>query len=108
MPTSKKSRKCSAGAHRQCWNASENSALREKKSAFYKKQYPEKVAAYLEKIKDIPKEKIVYIDETCIETLVYRQYARSPWGQRLNMRISGKRPCRGSVQRQIDCSILLQ
>ena len=38
--------------------------LREKKSTFYKEQAPKQVEAYLEKIKDIPKDTLVYIDET--------------------------------------------
>ena len=66
----------------------------EKKSSFSKEQDPEKVAAYLEKIKDIPDEKLVYVDKTGIETQMYRRYARSPSGQRVNMRISGKRHVR--------------
>ena len=46
--------------------------LREKKSTFYKEQAPKQVEAYLEKIKDIPKERLVYIDETGIQTQLYR------------------------------------
>ncbi len=42
-----------------------------KKNTFYKEQAPKQVAAYLEKIKDIPKEKLVYIDETGIQTQMY-------------------------------------
>ena len=48
-----------------------------KKSTFYKEQDPKQVEAYLEKIKDISKEKLVYIDETGIQTQMYRQYAHS-------------------------------
>ena len=40
--------------------------LAKKKSAFYKEQDPKQVKAYLEKIKGILKEKLVFIDETCI------------------------------------------
>ena len=65
-----------------------------KKSTFYKGQAPKQVEAYLEKIKDIPKEKLVYIDETCIQTQMYRQYARSKRGKRVNIRINGKRHAR--------------
>lgn len=45
----------------------------EKKSTFYKEQAPEQVETYLEKIKDIPKEKFVYIDENGSQTQRYRQ-----------------------------------
>ena len=38
---------------------------------------------YLEKIKDVPKEKIVYIDETGIDNCLSRQYGRSPKGARV-------------------------
>ena len=34
------------------------------KSTFYKEQAPKQVGAYLEKIKDIPRERLIYIDET--------------------------------------------
>ena len=68
--------------------------LHEKKSTFYKEQAPKQVEAYLEKIKDIPKERFVYIDETGIQTQMYRQYARSKRGKRVNIRISGKRHSR--------------
>ena len=55
--------------------------LREKKSTFYKEQAPKQVEVYLEKIKDIPKEKLVYINETGLQTQMYRQYARSKRGK---------------------------
>ena len=62
---------------------------------------------YLEKIKDIPKEKLVYIDETGIQTQMYRQYARSKRGKRVNIRISGKRHARiGLVAAQCEGALL--
>ena len=45
----------------------------------------------MEKIKDIPKEKFVYIAEIGIQTQMYRQYARSKREKRVNIRISSKR-----------------
>ena len=71
--------------------------ITQKKSTFYKEQAPKQVEAYLEKIKDIPKEKLVYIDETGIQTQMYRQYARSKRGKRVNIHISGKRHARIGV-----------
>ena len=68
--------------------------LREKKSTFYKEQYLKQVEAYLEKIKDIPKEKLVYIDETGIQMQMYRQHARSKRGKRANIHISVKHHAR--------------
>ena len=65
-----------------------------KRVRFTKKNPPKQVEAYLEKIKDIPKEKLVYIDETGIHTQMYRHYARSKRGKRVNIRISGKRHAR--------------
>ena len=107
MPTSKKSRKPSAVIHLQCWSGCENLVSREKKSAFYKKQAPKQVETYLEKIKGIPKEKLVYIDETGIQTQMYRQYARSKRGKRVNIRISGKRHARiGLVAAQRESALL--
>ena len=81
--------------------------LREKKSTFYKEQNPKQVEAYLEKIKDISKEKFVYIDETGLQTQMYRQYARSKRGKRVNIRISGKRHARiGLVAAQCESALL--
>ena len=62
-----------------------------KKSRVYKEQALKQVDAYLEKIKDIPKEKFVYIDEIGIQTQMYRQYARSKREKWVNIRISSKR-----------------
>jgi len=94
MPTSKKSQKSSAVIHLQCWNGQENLGYAKKKSIFYKEQAPKQVEAYLEKIKDIPKEKLVCIDETGLQMQMYRQYARSKRGKRVNIRIRGKRHSR--------------
>lgn len=44
---------------------------------------------YLEKIKDVPKEKIVYIDETGIDNCLSRQYGRSPKGTRVYGKVYG-------------------
>ena len=93
MPTSKKSQVF--GCHpSSVLQRLRKLRLRKKKSTFYKEQDPKQVEAYLEKIKDIPKEKLVYIDETGLQTQMYRQYARSKRGKRVNIRISGKRHAR--------------
>ena len=68
--------------------------LHEKKITIYKEQAPKQVEAYLEKIKDIPKETLVHIDETGRQTQMYRQYARSKRGKCVYIRISGKRHSR--------------
>ena len=91
MPTLKKLRKFSAVIHLQCWSGCESSGYAKKKSTFYKEQAPKQVEAYLEKIKDIPKEKLVYIDETGLQTQMYRKYAPGKRRKRVNIRISGKR-----------------
>ena len=49
----------------------------------------QKVKEYLEKIKDVPKEKIVYIDETGIDNCLSRQYGRSPKGERVYGKVYG-------------------
>ena len=83
--------------------------MRKKKNTIYKEQAPRQVEAYLEKIKDIPKEKLVYIDETGIQTHMYRQYARSKRGKRVNIRISGKRLLElGLLRRNVRARCLLR
>ena len=62
-----------------------------KKTTFYKEQNPEKVEAYLEEIKDILPEKIAYVDESGIDTCLYREYAYAPRGEEVTERISGKK-----------------
>lgn len=47
--------------------------LPEKKAVSYREQEEQKVAAYLEQIKDIPPEKIAYVDECGIDTHLYRE-----------------------------------
>ena len=49
----------------------------------------------------------MYIDETGIQTQMYRQYARSKRGKRVNIRISGKRHARiGLVAAQCEGALL--
>lgn len=62
---------------------------RKKKTTHYHEQDPQKVKEYLEKIKDVPKEKIVYIDETGIDNCLSRQYGRSPKGARVYGKVYG-------------------
>ena len=80
-----------------------------KKSTFYKEQAPKQVKAYLEKIKEIPKERLVDIDETGIQTQMYHQYTHSKRRKRVNIRISGKRHARiGLVAAQCEGRYLLR
>ena len=51
----------------------------------------QKVKEYLEKIKDVPKEKIVYIDETGIDRCLSRKYGRSPKGDRVYGKVYGRK-----------------
>ena len=64
---------------------------RKKKTTRYQEQNQEKVAAYKEQIKDIPAEKIAYVDECGIDTYLYREYGYSPRGQQIFGRISGRK-----------------
>ncbi len=46
---------------------------------------------YQEKIKDIPKEKIAYIDESGIDSCLYREYAYAPRGEKVYGEILGRK-----------------
>ena len=75
--------------HSLCPEAAEDHT--KKKATRYREQEPEKVAAYQEEIKDIPPEKIAYVDECGIDTYLYRQYAYAPRGQKIFDQISGRK-----------------
>ena len=62
-----------------------------KKTARYKEQNPEKVEKYLNEIKDILPQKIVYADESGIDTCLYREYGYALRGQKIYDKISGKK-----------------
>ena len=63
----------------------------EKKKTSYREQDKEKVAEYIDKIKDIPSDRLVYIDETGIDGYVYRPRAWSRRRKKINEKISGHR-----------------
>ena len=75
--------------------ASQNHA--KKKTTRYHEQDAEKVREYLEKIKDIPQEKIIYIDETGIDKFLYRKYARAPKGEKIYEKVRGNKFERTSI-----------
>ena len=62
-----------------------------KKTKIYKESSPEKRAEYLEKIAKIPKENLVYIDESGIDEYIYREYGRAPVGKKVYGKVSGKK-----------------
>ena len=62
-----------------------------KKTTHYKEQDSEKIKTYQEQIKGIPPEKIAYIDETGIDTYLFREYSYAPKGQKIYDKISGRK-----------------
>ena len=46
---------------------------------------------YLNKIADIPKEHIAYVDETGIDSYLYREYGYAPKGKAVNGKILGRK-----------------
>ena len=64
---------------------------KKKKTTRYQEQEEQRVAAYQEQIKDIPPEKIAYVDECGIDTYLYREYGYASRGQQVFGRISGRR-----------------
>ena len=45
----------------------------------------------MEKLRSIPQESLVYVDETGIDQCLYREYARAPRGQKVVAKISGQK-----------------
>ena len=74
-------------SHTKIFEKVKNNA--KKKTTCYYEQDPQKVREYFEKIKDVPKEKIVYIDETGIDKCLSRKYGRSPKGERVYGKVYG-------------------
>lgn len=68
-----------------------------KKIKRYKEQSPEKVALYLQEIYDIPKEKIVYVDETGIDTCLYREYCYAKRGEKVIGYVYGRKYSRVGI-----------
>ena len=64
--------------------------LPEKKTTHDKEQSPEKVRLYQEQINGIPLENIAYIDETGIDTYLFREHGYAPKGQKIYDKISEK------------------
>lgn len=73
----------------------------------YREQEPEKVAAYQKEIAEIAAEEIAYVDETGIDTYLYREYGYAPRGQRVSAAINGRKYKRvGIVAAQLGQKIL--
>ena len=69
-----------------------------KKITRYKEQDSEKVAEYETKIKEIPQEKQVYLDEACFDSYLLREYASTPRGQKFYEKIKGRKYQRTSIE----------
>ena len=70
---------------------------RKKKTKHYKEQDPVKVAEYNEKIKDVPEDKRIYIDEAGVDSHLCREYARAPRGERVQEEVLGRKFQRTSI-----------
>ena len=70
---------------------------KKKKTTLYKERSEEKRKEYKELIKDIPIEKLVYLDECGVEDSCCRVYERTSSGKKVHGDISGKRADRVSV-----------
>ncbi|MDQ8821167.1 transposase, partial [Streptococcus ruminantium] len=68
-----------------------------KKTTSYKELDGDKVRCYLDVLTCFPNTPIVYIDETGIDTYLYRQKARAVRGQKVYDKVSGRRFERISV-----------
>ncbi|SNB76016.1 Uncharacterised protein [Kingella negevensis] len=69
--------------------------LREKTLNCYKQcnkeQDPEKVAHYLARLAQFSDYQLVYLDETGLDTYFFHPYARSPKGEIVKTKISGRK-----------------
>ena len=51
----------------------------------------------MEKLKAIPVETLIYVDETGIDQCLYREYVRVPRGQKITAKISGRKFKRANI-----------
>jgi len=63
----------------------------EKKALYYKEQNSERVKEYQETIKNTPEERIAYVDETGIDSCLYREYGYAPRGQKVYDKVLGRK-----------------
>lgn len=68
-----------------------------KKTIHYQEQDSKKIEEYKEKIKNIQLDKIAYVDETGIDTYLYREYGRAPRGKKVHGEIRGRKYQRVSI-----------
>lgn len=68
-----------------------------KKQTAYQEQDAEKVAAYKKEIADIPPEEIAYVDETGIDSYLYRKYGYALRGKIVAGRIRGRKYARTGI-----------
>lgn len=80
----------------------------EKKKTSYKEQDKEKIAEYIDKIKDIPSDRLVYIDETGVDSYVYRQRAWSRRGTYIYEKINGRRYKRVGIAAALCCGKIIE
>ena len=73
----------------------ENSGIRIKK--VYKERDESKRAIFIESIRTKKKEQLVYVDETGIDTYLYRERASAPRGQKTIGCVSGRKFARQSI-----------
>ena len=72
-------------SNKKTWNNTKKKTLR------YYEQKEEKVKEYLGKTADINKENIVYVDETGINSYLYREYAYAERGKKVYGKIKGRK-----------------
>ena len=78
-----------------------------KKTKRYREQNPKFVEKYLAQIREIPADRIAYVDETGIDTCLYREYGWSERGKQIIGIVSGRKFKRtGVVAAKIGKSIV--
>ena len=63
----------------------------------YKERDENKRSEFREKISAIPSKSLVFVDETGIDSYIYREFGRAPKGQKTYGKISGKRYKKTSI-----------
>ena len=68
-----------------------------KKQKIYRERDESQRKIFIDEIKETPEDQLVYLDESGIDTFLYREYGRAKKGEKIMAEVSGKKFERQSI-----------